>query len=290
LLVASALAPLAATGSTEYAMLAAALAIVVGIVYFAARLVRLGWIADYFSQAVLVGYITGVAVVLILGQLGKLVASPATRTVRSVRPSTSCAISGTPTGPPSSSPRPACSCSSSWGESANASREHSSSWSLDHWCPRRRIVGQQAGSATGVRSHHSRCWTPGQVERVLVLLRLRNAPLAERARVARAAGTGDGVHRRVVPGRAIVRRGPADRINAVPHQARGQRRRHGFLVVDRDPLGQVLGTVGVLPRRWTPPTSKRQSHSRRRHAGSSTETALAIRRRLRRIESHERGA
>jgi MFS superfamily sulfate permease-like transporter len=73
LLVASALAPLAATGSTEYAMLAAALAIVVGIVYFAARLVRLGWIADYFSQAVLVGYITGVAVVLILGQLGKLV-------------------------------------------------------------------------------------------------------------------------------------------------------------------------------------------------------------------------
>lgn len=73
LLVASALAPLAATGSAEYTMLAAALAILVGVVYFAARLVRLGWIADYFSQAVLVGYITGVAVVLILGQLGKLV-------------------------------------------------------------------------------------------------------------------------------------------------------------------------------------------------------------------------
>ena len=73
LLVASALAPLAASGSTEYAMLAAALAIFVGLVFFAARLMRLGWIADYFSQAVLVGYITGVAVVLILGQLGKLV-------------------------------------------------------------------------------------------------------------------------------------------------------------------------------------------------------------------------
>ena len=37
-----------------------------------ARVARIGWIADYFSQAVLVGYITGVAVVLILGQLGKL--------------------------------------------------------------------------------------------------------------------------------------------------------------------------------------------------------------------------
>ena len=73
LLVASALAPLAASGSADYAMLAAALAIFVGIVFFGARLMRLGWIADYFSQAVLVGYITGVAVVLILGQLGKLV-------------------------------------------------------------------------------------------------------------------------------------------------------------------------------------------------------------------------
>ena len=45
----------------------------VGVVFLLARLARLGWIADYFSQAVLVGYITGVAIVLILGQLGKLV-------------------------------------------------------------------------------------------------------------------------------------------------------------------------------------------------------------------------
>ena len=40
----------------------------VGVVLAAASAL----IADYFSQAVLVGYITGVAVVLILGQLGKL--------------------------------------------------------------------------------------------------------------------------------------------------------------------------------------------------------------------------
>ena len=73
LLVATALAPLAATGSAEYAALAAMLALLVGLVFFVARLARLGWIADYFSQAVLVGYITGVAVVLILGQISKLV-------------------------------------------------------------------------------------------------------------------------------------------------------------------------------------------------------------------------
>jgi len=69
LLVATTLAPLAATGSAKYAALAAVLALLVGLVFIAARLVRLGWIADYFSQAVLVGYITGVAVVLVLGQV-----------------------------------------------------------------------------------------------------------------------------------------------------------------------------------------------------------------------------
>jgi len=34
--------------------------------------IRLGWVADYFSRAVLIGYLHGVAVVLIIGQLAKL--------------------------------------------------------------------------------------------------------------------------------------------------------------------------------------------------------------------------
>ncbi|HEY5186079.1 MAG TPA: SulP family inorganic anion transporter, partial [Actinomycetes bacterium] len=72
LLVASALAPLAAAGSAQYTTLAAALALAVGAVFLLARLLRLGWVADYFSQAVLVGYISGVAVLMILGQLEKL--------------------------------------------------------------------------------------------------------------------------------------------------------------------------------------------------------------------------
>ena len=73
LLVAAGLAPLAVAGTAEYTTLAAALALTVGAVYLAAALLRLGWIADYFSQAVLVGYITGVAILIVLGQLGKLV-------------------------------------------------------------------------------------------------------------------------------------------------------------------------------------------------------------------------
>ena len=73
LLIAAGMAPLAIAGTAEYTTLAAALAVTVGGVYLAARLLRLGWIADYFSQAVLVGYITGVAILIALGQFGKLV-------------------------------------------------------------------------------------------------------------------------------------------------------------------------------------------------------------------------
>jgi len=72
LLVASALGPLAAAGSAQYTALATALAAAVGAVFLIARLLRLGWVADYFSQSVLVGYITGVAVLMILGQMEKL--------------------------------------------------------------------------------------------------------------------------------------------------------------------------------------------------------------------------
>ena len=44
----------------------------VGAAYIAALVVRLGWIADYLSRPVLIGYLQGVAVVMIVGQLGKL--------------------------------------------------------------------------------------------------------------------------------------------------------------------------------------------------------------------------
>ena len=71
-LVAAAVLPLAVAGSANAAELAAMLAILVAICFAAAWVLRLGWIADYFSRPVLVGYIHGVAVVLIIGQLGKL--------------------------------------------------------------------------------------------------------------------------------------------------------------------------------------------------------------------------
>ena len=71
-LVATALAPLAAGDPARYASLAALLALLVGGAYFLARTVRLGWVADYLSRAALVGFMHGVVVILICGQLSKL--------------------------------------------------------------------------------------------------------------------------------------------------------------------------------------------------------------------------
>jgi sulfate permease, SulP family len=71
-LVAAAVVPLAAEDPQRAASLAALLALLVGAVFLVARLIRLGWVADYFSRAVLIGYLHGVAVVLVIGQLGKL--------------------------------------------------------------------------------------------------------------------------------------------------------------------------------------------------------------------------
>ncbi len=75
-MVAAAVGPLAGGDATLYAELAAILALLVGGIYLVAWVIRLGWVADYFSKAVLVGYLHGVAVVLIIGQLAKLTGVP----------------------------------------------------------------------------------------------------------------------------------------------------------------------------------------------------------------------
>lgn len=61
-LVAAAVLPPAATGSGEASELGAMLALLVAACLVIAWVVRLGWLADYFSRTVLVGYIHGMAV------------------------------------------------------------------------------------------------------------------------------------------------------------------------------------------------------------------------------------
>jgi SulP family sulfate permease len=72
-LVAAAVLPLAVAGSPDAATLAATLGLLVGAFFAAAWVAKVGWVADYFSRPVLVGYLHGVAIVLVVGQLGKLV-------------------------------------------------------------------------------------------------------------------------------------------------------------------------------------------------------------------------
>lgn len=78
-LVGAAVLPLAAAGSAEAATVAAMLALMVAAIYAIAWVLRLGWVADYFSRAVLVGYLHGVAIVLVFGQLEKLLGHDASQ-------------------------------------------------------------------------------------------------------------------------------------------------------------------------------------------------------------------
>ena len=72
IMVAAAVAPLAAGDPARYAALSAGLAIMVGLICVGAFLLRLGFVADLLSQPILVGYMAGVALIMIGSQLGTL--------------------------------------------------------------------------------------------------------------------------------------------------------------------------------------------------------------------------
>lgn len=72
LLTAATIAPLALGDPTRYASLAALLAFLVGGFALLAWLLRLGFLGDLLSKPVLVGYMAGVAVIMITSQLGKV--------------------------------------------------------------------------------------------------------------------------------------------------------------------------------------------------------------------------
>ncbi len=75
-LTAVTVAPMAMVGGEVdpalYVALAAALALAMGLLLFLAGALRLGFLADFFGKPVLLGYINGVALIVISSQLGKL--------------------------------------------------------------------------------------------------------------------------------------------------------------------------------------------------------------------------
>ncbi|MEZ5298601.1 MAG: SulP family inorganic anion transporter [Ilumatobacteraceae bacterium] len=67
--MAAGLAGLATAGSDEYIGLAGLLAVMAGVLLIVARLIRLGFIADFLSRTVLIGFLTGVGVQVACGQI-----------------------------------------------------------------------------------------------------------------------------------------------------------------------------------------------------------------------------
>ena len=71
-LSAAAVAPYAASGTDEFLSLDDRLAVVVGVIALVAGLLRLGFLASFISEPVLKGFIIGLALTIIVGQLPKL--------------------------------------------------------------------------------------------------------------------------------------------------------------------------------------------------------------------------
>jgi sulfate permease, SulP family len=71
-MTAAAIAPIAGGDAALYASLASLLALIVGLVCFLGAWTRLGFLADLLSKPILVGYMAGVAVIMITGQIGKV--------------------------------------------------------------------------------------------------------------------------------------------------------------------------------------------------------------------------
>ena len=76
LMTAIAVAPLAAGDPTRYTALAAALALMVAAVCLVARAARLGFLSELLSRPVLFGYLAGIALVMVSGQLDNLTGVP----------------------------------------------------------------------------------------------------------------------------------------------------------------------------------------------------------------------
>jgi high affinity sulfate transporter 1 len=75
-MVAVALAPLVGDAPDQRAALSIVLTAMVGLLYLAASRLRLGALADFLSRPILTGFLSGVALTIIAGQLGKVTGVP----------------------------------------------------------------------------------------------------------------------------------------------------------------------------------------------------------------------
>lgn len=71
-LVGSALVGLVAAGSQQYAAMAAGIAIIGGLLFLLAAVFRLGFLANFLSKPILIGFIGGLATDILIGQIARM--------------------------------------------------------------------------------------------------------------------------------------------------------------------------------------------------------------------------
>jgi len=77
-LFATGVSALALTGSEHYVALVAILAVMVGLIVMLVSILRLGWIAEFLSTPIVTGFLSGVAVIIVIHQLPDLLGLPPT--------------------------------------------------------------------------------------------------------------------------------------------------------------------------------------------------------------------
>lgn len=75
-LFATGVSALALTGSPHYVELVAILAVMVGLMVMLVSILRLGWIADFLSTPIVTGFLSGVAVIIVIHQLPDFLGLP----------------------------------------------------------------------------------------------------------------------------------------------------------------------------------------------------------------------
>jgi MFS superfamily sulfate permease-like transporter len=113
-ILAAGLAGMAATASDQYVALAGLVALMAAAFLFLARLVGLGFLADFLSRTVLIGFLTGVGIQVAMGQVAGMLGVSDGTGGRSRSSGTRSRTSRTRAVPPFSS-RSRCSGSSSGG-------------------------------------------------------------------------------------------------------------------------------------------------------------------------------
>ena len=77
-LFAAGVSALALTGSSHYVDLVGILAVMVGLMVMLVSILRLGWIAEFLSTPIVTGFLSGVAVIIIVHQLPDFLGLPPT--------------------------------------------------------------------------------------------------------------------------------------------------------------------------------------------------------------------